>query len=123
MRLSLDVDRSVNTIFAYAKGHISINDKKINRSVIITTERLVTDWPPQRFVDLETGHFEWIVKLEPEIVLLGTGSHQQFPRPQLVRPLIERDLGVEVMDTAAACRTYNIIVAEGRRVAAALLMI
>ncbi len=123
MRFSLDVDRSVNTIFAYAKGHIVINDKKVNRSVVITPERLVTDWPPQRFVDLEAGHFEWIVKLEPEIVLLGTGSHQHFPRTQLVSPLIERGLGVEVMDTAAACRTYNIIVAEGRRVAAALLMI
>ncbi len=123
MRFSLDFDRSVNTIYAYAKGYVAINDQEISRSVIVTPERLITNWPPQRFVDLEAAHFEWILKLEPEIVLLGTGSHQQLPHPQLIRPLIERGLGVEVMDTAAACRTYNIIVAEGRQVAAALLMI
>lgn len=123
MRISLDSDRSFNTIYAYAKGYIVVNDQEINRSVIIAPERLITDWPPQSFTDLEEVHLEWILRLEPEIVLLGTGSRQQFPHPQLIRPLIERSLGVEIMDTAAACRTYNIIVAEGRRVAAALLMI
>ena len=69
MRLSLDFDRSVNTIYAYAKGYVAVNNQEINRSVIITPERLIIDWPPQRFVDLEAVHFEWIVKLEPEIVL------------------------------------------------------
>jgi uncharacterized protein len=71
---------------------------------------------------LVEAHFEAITDLEPEIVLLGTGSRQRFPRPSLLRSLLARGVGVEIMNTAAACRTYNIIMLEGRRVAAALLL-
>jgi uncharacterized protein len=71
---------------------------------------------------LAEAHFEVIAGLEPEIVLLGTGGRQRFPRPSLLRSLLARGVGVEIMDTAAACRTYNIIMLEGRRVAAALLL-
>lgn len=123
MRLHLDSDATKNIIRAYDPGVVTVNDRQVHRSVIVTPERLIADWPPQTFAELEETHLEWLVTLEPEIVLLGTGSRQQFPHPRLTRALLSRRIGLEVMDTAAACRTYNILMAEGRRVAAALLMI
>lgn len=122
MRFSLDIDTGRHFINGYGPGWINVNEREIHRSVIVTPDRLVADWPPQTFADLEEMHFEAIARLEPEIVLLGTGSRQRFPRPRLIQSLLARGTGVEVMDTAAACRTYNIIMLEERRVAAALLM-
>ena len=122
MRFSLDIDTGRHFINGYGPGWINVNEREIHRSVIVTPDRLVTDWPPQTFADLEEMHFEAIARLEPEIVLLGTGSRQRFPRPRLIQSLLARGAGVEVMDTAAACRTYNIVMLEERRVAAALLM-
>lgn len=123
MRLSLELSAAANVIRAYAEGLVTINDHHIRQSVIVTPERLITDWPPQQFDELASSHFQALVELNPEIVLLGTGKHQQFPSPRLTHPLLSRGVGLEIMDTGAACRTYNIIMAEGRRVAAALLMI
>lgn len=123
MRFSLDFAGTQNVIRAYGEGWVRINDRELRHSVIVMPEQLVTDWPPRIFPELDEGHFESIKKLEPELVLLGTGGQQRFPPPHLIRPLLASGIGVEIMDTAAACRTYNIIMAEGRRVAAALLMI
>ncbi|MDQ2696382.1 MAG: Mth938-like domain-containing protein [Pseudomonadota bacterium] len=125
MRLALDFTDASHMIRAYGDGWVAISQQRLTASIIVTPRQLITDWPPQSFSDLEADHFARIAALEPapEIVILGTGPRQRFPRPELLRPLLERRLGVEVMDTAAACRTYNIILAEGRRVAAALLMI
>ncbi len=123
MRLSLDLNTATNVIRAYAEGLVTINDYNIRQSVIVTPERLITDWPPQQFNELASSHFQVLVELNPEIVLLGTGKRQQFPSPWLTHSLLSRGVGLEIMDTGAACRTYNIIMAEGRRVAAALLMI
>lgn len=122
MRFSLDFDENRYFIKSYGPGRITVNQREIHRSVIVTPERLVTDWSPQTFADLEEAHFEFIAELEPEIVLLGTGDRQRFPHPRLTRSLLAHGVGVEVMDTAAACRTYNIVMLEERRVAAALLM-
>jgi len=122
VRFSLDIDTQRYYIRAYGPGWIKVNDQEIRRSAIVGPERLVTDWPPQTFADLEEIHFEALLSMEPEIVLLGTGNRQRFPRPPLTRTLLARGVGVEVMDTAAACRTYNVIMLEGRRVAAALLL-
>ncbi|HPF60312.1 MAG TPA: Mth938-like domain-containing protein [Candidatus Competibacteraceae bacterium] len=123
MRFSLNTDTSRHFIKSRGPGWINVNEQQICCSVIVTPDQLVTDWPPQTFADLEEQHFEAIVALEPEIVLLGTGDRQRFPHPKLTRSLLAQGIGVEVMDTAAACRTYNIIMLEDRRVAAALLMI
>ena len=122
MRFSLDNDTNHYAITSYGLDWVRVNQQEFRRSVIVTPERLVSDWSPQTFGDLVESHFAVIAGLEPEIVLLGTGVHQRFPRPSLLRPLLERSVGVEVMDTAAACRTYNIVMLEGRRVAAALLL-
>jgi uncharacterized protein len=123
MRLKPDITGAANTIRAYDEGYIRINDQTIRRSLIVTPEKLITDWPPQSFTDLQADHLEQLLALDPEIVLLGTGARQHFPNPRLSSPLLSWGVGLEVMDTAAACRTYNFIMAEGRRVAAALLLI
>ena len=122
MRFSLDSDANHYAITGYGPDWVRVNQQEFRRSVIVAPERLVSDWPPQTFGDLVESHFAVIAGLEPEIVLLGTGVRQRFPRPSLLRPLLECGVGVEVMDTAAACRTYNIVMLEGRRVAAALLL-
>lgn len=122
MRLSLDFADGANLISAYHAGRVVVNARAIDHSVLISAER-VEPWAPTRFEELTDEHFAAITTLEPELVVLGTGARQRFPHPRLTRSLIERGIGVEVMDTGAACRTYNIISAEGRRVVAALLMI
>lgn len=123
MRFSLEVDAHHHLIRSYGPGWVDVSEREIRHSLIVTPDRLLADWPPQRFGELEEVHFEAVAALEPEIVVLGTGLRQQFPSPKLLRPLLIKGIGAEIMDTAAACRTYNIIMLEGRRVAAALLMI
>ena len=123
MRLSLNTDERSNLIRAYGPGWVMVNDRKITESVLVMREQLIVDWPPVDFAALAETHFEQILMQRPEIVLLGTGVRQQFPHPRLSRALLEAGIGMEVMDTSAACRTYNIIMAEGREVLAALLMI
>jgi len=94
MRFSLDIDANHHFIKGYGPGWINVNERDIRRSVIVTPERLVTDWPPQTFADLEETHFALIAQLEPEMVLLGTGDRQRFPRPHLIQALLARGVGV-----------------------------
>jgi uncharacterized protein len=112
-----------NFIHAYGPGQVTINQQAHRRSLLVTPSRLITDWPPQSFSDLLERHFDQIRELNPEVVVLGTGARLQFPRTADTRALIQANIGLEVMDTGAACRTYNILMQDGRRVAAALLMI
>jgi uncharacterized protein len=123
MKIQLDTGVGRFQIRSYGPGTIKINDVVYTASVLLAPEDIVTDWPPQVFADLDTGHFEPIVAVRPEVVLLGTGARLQFPPPAVLAPLARAGIGVEVMSTAAACRTYNILAGDGRRVAAALLMI
>lgn len=123
MRLSLDDGGGHNLIRSYARGRITINDITITRSVVLSPDAILDDWAPESFEDLCAADMERTLALEPEMVLLGTGARQQFPPAPVLAPLLVRGIGVEIMDTAAACRTYNIVMAEGRRVVAALLMI
>ena len=85
-------------------------------------DRIITDWAATSFEALAAAHLEALVGLGQEIILLGTGNILRFPRPEILRPLIEAGIGLEVMDVQAACRTFNILVAEERRVGAALLL-
>lgn len=122
MRFSLDSGDGANLIRAYGEGSITVNEQKIETSVVITANAIQA-WPPQCFDDLAEPHFAALVEFQPEIVLIGTGASQQFLHPRLTQVLFAQNIGVETMNTAAACRTYNIIMGEGRRVVAALLMI
>lgn len=123
MKLTLETGLATYTIRSYDRGQVTINRETMTRSVIVTPEQLIRDWPPQEFEQLQVQHVDALVALQPEIVLLGTGARLRFPEPRFMALLRTNGIGVEIMDTAAACRTYNVLVAEGRNVAAALLMI
>ncbi len=123
MKLSLDDNAAHYTIRAYGPGHVVVNEEVIRASVVISPERLLRDWPPASFEDLTAEHIESLLALEPEIILLGTGESMRMLHPRITAAAATRRVGIEVMDTAAACRTYNILAAESRNVAAALLMI
>ena len=96
---------------------------QVTQSLILTGQQIITDWEPGQPDELTAAHLDVVLSLEPELVLLGTGARQQFPSTDIMQPLHQARIGIEVMDTAAACRTFNILVAEGRHVAAALMMI
>jgi uncharacterized protein len=121
LKLHADTPTALNTVTAYGPGFIEINKQRYVSAVLLTPAR-VEPWPVASFEALREGDFERLRALEPEVALLGTGSRQRFPHPRLSRALNEARIGLEVMTTAAACRTYNILMAEGRKVAAALLL-
>ncbi len=123
MKLQFDDNAAVYRISSYRKGGIVVNEEVLVRSLVLMPKTLIRDWPPQNFDELERDHFQSVAGLGPEIVLFGSGARQRFPTAEIMRPLIEAGIAVEVMDTGAACRTYNILSSEDRRVAAALLMI
>ena len=110
------------SIRAYADGEVIVGNTRYRRSIILTRTRLIADWRPQRPEELDAEDFAVLHTENPEIVLLGTGRGLQFPLPAVTAGLLQAGIGVEVMDTAAACRTYNILLAEQRSVVAALLL-
>ena len=121
MKLHVHRDAALNTVTAYGEGWLEINAVRHGHALLVRPEAPVAAWPPARFEDLEPAHFEAIAAHAPEVVLLGTGATQRFVHPRLVAALTARRIGVEPMDTGAACRTYNILMSEGRKVLAALL--
>lgn len=122
MKLHLSNPEGSNVISAYGPGWVEINQVRLTSSLIVLPAIFVNPWPAQSFDVLTAEHFEIIADLKPEIVLLGTGDKPRFPFPRLYKSLLETGVGLECMDTGAACRTYNILVAENRHVAAALIL-
>jgi uncharacterized protein len=120
VKLHASLPGAVNTITGYGEGYVLINGQRRASSVVVLPDR-VLEWPAQRFDALTAEDFSMFAELKAEIVLLGTGPRQRFPHPRLTAALARAGIGVEVMDVQAACRTYNILVAEERKVAAALL--
>ena len=116
-------DPAANTVDAIGPESTRTRQEILTRSAIVTPARLIRDWPPQSLTELEATHMHILVELAPEIVLLGLGNALKWPDIAVVAPLADAGIGFEIMDTAAACRTYNILMGDGRRVAAALLMI
>ena len=121
MKLHLESAGARNTFTGYGEGYVMVNGARIEKSVVVLPERIVDDWPASSFAGLKPEHFAALAGLDREIVLLGTGGTLRFPRPEIIAPLLAAGVGVEVMDLQAACRTYNILMAEERKVAAALL--
>lgn len=118
-----NADRATKVIRAYAPGSINVSDTLLTKSFIVAADQLVDDWPPQEFKDLTVEHLKAALALEPEILIIGTGKEQHFLPGELMAVLSKSGMGLEVMDTAAACRTYNVLLSEDRKVVAALLMI
>jgi len=119
MKFQLETAPGKNLFTGYGAGYVTINNVRHERALIISGEQLRFEWPAQ-WEELAESHFESLRAMQPEIVLLGTGPSQKFPPPALPRCLFEAGIGFEVMATPAACRTYNILVAEGRNAVAAL---
>lgn len=122
MRLTLEQPEHINLIRGYSDRAVTVNENRYDQSLVITPQHLIHPWGPEDADGLMSHHLNQLLELAPEMVLLGTGARQHFPDPRLTYPLMAQGIGVEVMDTQAACRTYNIVVAEGRNVAAALIL-
>ena len=120
MKLHASRPSGVNTITAYGEGYVMVNGERRSSHVVILPDR-IENWPVKDFDSLSAEDFTFLKSLKAEIVLLGTGARQRFPHPRLTAELAQAGIGLEVMDLQAACRTYNILVAEERKVAAALL--
>jgi len=121
MKLHRDATSGLNAVTAYGVGYVVVNQQRFERGLILLPDRIVEGWAASGFAGLDQAEMHRLVEIAPELVLLGTGARQRFPAPALLRPLAEARIGFEIMDLQAACRTYNILMAEGRRVAAALL--
>jgi len=122
MKIALSDDTGGYAIKSYSPGEIVINGQRYSQNLILLPDRIIPDWRPKSFRELDLEDFSKLAGLKPDLVLLGAGERQQFPSPTLYLPLIEAGIGLESMTTAAACRTYNILMGEGRRVAAALFV-
>ena len=107
---------------AYADDCVMVNRERYDSSIVVRAGEVHTDWQVLSFDELSEAHFEYFLALQPEVLLLGTGSRQHFPHPRLYRKLTDAGIGIECMDTPAACRTYNILVEEDRKVVAAILL-
>lgn len=122
MKFTLEASSRVNLVRSYSPEEIRIGEQRLRASCIVTADALVTDWAPASFAELRPEHLEAILALKPELVLLGTGATQRFPPAEIRASLTARGVGLEVMDLGAACRTFNILVQEERRAAAALFL-
>ena len=115
----------IQSVTGYGDGWIAVNGQRHLHSLVLTPKGELLPWPCFRFELLEAAHFDMLfghASEPPELVVFGSGSKLRFAPPALLRGLMTRRIGVETMDTAAACRTYNILAGEGRRVVAALLL-
>ena len=120
MKLHLSQSANQNLITGYGPGYVAVNGQRYERNLIVTPIEIVNDWTVKTYVD--EVDLSMVVNLAPQIVLIGTGKSIRFPGAAVLKALIAARMGYEVMDTPAACRTYNILIAEGRKVAAALII-
>ena len=120
--LELDENKATFQIKAYKPGTIQINDAFFTRSLIVSATQLIDNWTPQAVADLKLADFDTIKQLRPDILLIGTGSDLIFLAPEIYGELINHGIGVEIMNTSAARRTFNALTAESRNVVAALLL-
>lgn len=121
MKLHTAPTRQYQTVTAYDDASVDFNGIRYTRSLVVMPESAPVDWPVTTFDALETTHFEQLAALAPDVVILGTGKKQRFIHPKLTTALSGSRTGIECMDNHAACRTYNILMTEGRKVALALI--
>ena len=122
MKIELDTltaDR--NLIQSYSANGIVINKVAYQNSIIVSPDCIIENWPPRHPSELTLEHFQQLLAMAPELVLLGTGKRLQFPDQQILAAFLSRNIGIEVMDTTAACRAYHFIAGEDRKVVAALI--
>ncbi|MBS0367287.1 MAG: Mth938-like domain-containing protein [Proteobacteria bacterium] len=120
MKFTLEPTSGRNLVRGYSADEIRIGEQRVHRSCIVTAQQLITDWPPAAFSDLAPQHLEMVFALLPDVVVLASGTTQQFAPLAIRAPFAQRGIGLEVMPLGAACRTYNVLVQEDRRVVALL---
>ena len=122
MKIEREQSEGRNTFTGYGEGYVEVSGTRYRESLVVSGDRLIVDWPARSVDSLAADPMAAIVELAPEIVLIGSGARFEFPEAALLAPLQKAGIGVEVMDTQAACRTYNILLGEGRNVAAELIL-
>lgn len=122
LKLTLTQTPGLNHINSCGRGYVIVNGKRHETSLVIAPDALVPTWPVLTLEALDADCVKLLLGHEPEVVLIGTGATLRFPSAQVLRPLIEANVGYEVMDTGAACRTYNVLVSESRRAVAGLIV-
>jgi len=125
MKFAEDHNEARYKITAYDTSNIGVNGNNIENSLILSPMEIVLDWQPKIYADLKVAHLDVLYQLhaeDAEVILLGTGQKQIFPDKSILRYLAQQKIGFEIMDTQAACRTFNIIMAEGRTVVAGLFI-
>ncbi len=122
MKLHLSRTEGAHQITGYGQDFIAVNGVRYEHSLVVTADTILTDWTLGSITELTAPHIARLATLQPEVVLIGTGSRTRFPSPPVLRPLIDARIGYEIMDTGAACRTFGVLSAEGRRVLAALVL-
>ncbi len=121
VKLHITPTAGLNLFTAYGDDYVAVNHEKHQSSLIVLPDRLLAAWTSANVGSLQESDMQALLGLGVEVVLLGTGKRLRFPAPALMRPFAPAGIGLEVMDLQAACRTYNILASEGRKVAAALL--
>ena len=123
MALKLNLTRLGDTkmFTAHAPDHVMVNGERYDTSIVVSADEVHSDWQVTGFDALSEADFAYFLALKPDVLLFGTGAQQRFAHPQLYRALTDAGIPVEFMNTPAACRTYNILVAEDRKVVAAIL--
>ncbi|HVN44947.1 MAG TPA: Mth938-like domain-containing protein [Steroidobacteraceae bacterium] len=122
VKFTLEPPSHANLVRSYSETELRIGAQRVQRSCLVTASRLITDWPPASFDELAPAHLEAIFALTPELVLLGTGPTQRFAGAAVRAEFLRRGIGLEVMQLGAACRTFNVLLQEERRVVAALFL-
>jgi uncharacterized protein len=121
MKLQIAATDGAKVFTAYGPGYVSVNGVRHERNVAVSPDAVHPVWTASDFADLSVDDFAFLAGLAADVTILGVPAPLRFPRPELLRPFVDSRKGLEVMEFGAACRTYNVLVAEGRRVAAALL--
>jgi uncharacterized protein len=121
MKLSSDTRTDVNVVVGYAATEVRLRERVLRTSTVVTVDRVVA-WPVAGLAELSPAAFDPVLELRPEIILLSTGATQRFPSPEVYAYVQSRGVGFEAMEVGAACRTYNVLLSEDRRVALAVLL-
>ena len=122
MKFHLQTQSGQNLFTGHGPGYVAVNGERYTKSLLVTPAAIIADWPVADFESLTAEHFAHFATFKPDLVLLGTGARFRLPPPQLSRGLLAARIGLEAMDNAALCRTYNILLGEGRNVIAAVLL-
>lgn len=122
MKLSEDTIPGAQVINSYDENSITVNEQNHTHSLIISNFQLIPHWPVNNIQQLSNQTLQTIIELEPEVIIIGTGKTIQFPRPENYSAVINLGIGIEFMDLGAACRTYNILLSENRKIAAGIIL-